>query len=88
MRPLAHRFGERLPAHDFEGGMSTVNARKDSALALDAARACGVPLFAISAAHEVYELAVREGLGALDYAAVGQLWERWLGVSFAETGPI
>jgi 3-hydroxyisobutyrate dehydrogenase-like beta-hydroxyacid dehydrogenase len=87
MRPLTHRFGERLPAHDFAGGMSTLNARKDSGLALDAAKALGVPLFAIQAAHSVYELAVREGLGPLDYAAVGQLWEKWLGVSFRDGEP-
>jgi 3-hydroxyisobutyrate dehydrogenase-like beta-hydroxyacid dehydrogenase len=84
MRPLTHRFGERLRAHDFAGGMSTVNARKDSGLMLEAARALGVPLFAMPAAHAVYELAVREGLGSLDYASIGQLWERWLGLSFAD----
>ena len=83
-RPLTHRFGERLRAHDFAGGMSTLNARKDSGLMLDTARSLGVPIFAIQAAHSVYELAVRDGLGRLDYASVGQLWEKWLGVSFAD----
>lgn len=84
MRPLTHRFGERLRDHDFTGGMSTANARKDSALILDTARALGVPLFATAAAHSVYELAVREGLESLDYAAIGTLWEKWLGISFAD----
>lgn len=83
-RPLTHRFGERLRNHDFAGGMSTVNARKDSRLILDEAHELGVPLFAIPAAHSVYELAVREGLGELDYAAIGQLWERWLDIAFTE----
>jgi 3-hydroxyisobutyrate dehydrogenase-like beta-hydroxyacid dehydrogenase len=83
-RPLTHRFGERLKTHDFKGGMSTLNARKDSGLMLDSARALGVPIFAIQAAHSVYELAIREGLGTLDYASIGQLWEKWLGISFAE----
>jgi len=83
LRPLTHRFSERLRSHDFEGGMSTRNALKDSALALAAAKALGAPLFAISAAHEAYERAAREGLEDLDYAAVGTLWERWLGISFA-----
>lgn len=82
-RPLTHRFGERLREHDFAGGMSTVNARKDSRLILDTAHALGVPLFAIPAAHSVYELAAREGLGTLDYASLGQLWEKWLGIDFA-----
>jgi 3-hydroxyisobutyrate dehydrogenase-like beta-hydroxyacid dehydrogenase len=83
-RPLTHRFGERLRAHDFKGGMSTVNARKDSSLILETARALGVPLFATQAAHTVYELAIREGLGSQDYAALGKLWEEWLGISFKD----
>jgi len=84
MRPLTHRFGERLQAHDFAGGMSTANAAKDSRLALEAADRLGVPLFAMPAVHEVYELAMREGLEGLDYAAIGQLWEKWLGIDFSE----
>lgn len=38
MRPLTYRFGERIKHQDFAGGMSTVNASKDSALMLDLAR--------------------------------------------------
>lgn len=82
MRPLTHRFGERLRAHAFEGGMSTTNACKDSALILDTARQLGVPLFAIQATHAVYELAAREGLADKDYSAIGCLWEKWLDISF------
>lgn len=84
MRPLTHRFGERLRRHDFEGGMSVTNAAKDSRLAQEAAEALDVPLFAIPAAHEVYELAIKEGLAALDYAAIGKLWEDRLGIDFAK----
>lgn len=83
MRPLTHRFGERILRQDFEGGMSTANARKDSALILDVAQGLGVPLFAISAAHTVYEIALREGLERLDYAAISKLWEKWLGTRLA-----
>ena len=83
MRPLTHRFGERIFNQDFEGGMSTANARKDSALAIDVAKDLGVPLFAISAAHTAYEIAMREGLERKDYSAIATLWEKWLGVSFA-----
>lgn len=82
LRPLTHRFGERLRKGDFAGGMSTINARKDSGLIIDTARALGVPLFAIAATHAVYEVAVGEGLGSLDYAAMGRLWENWLGIDF------
>jgi 3-hydroxyisobutyrate dehydrogenase-like beta-hydroxyacid dehydrogenase len=84
MRPLTHRFGERLRENAFVDGMPTVNARKDSGLILETARALGAPLFAIQAAHSVYELAVREGLAELDYASVGRLWERWLNISFGQ----
>jgi 3-hydroxyisobutyrate dehydrogenase-like beta-hydroxyacid dehydrogenase len=83
MRPLTHRFGERILKQNFEGGMSTTNARKDSALILDVAKSLGVPVFAISAAHNVYEVAMREGLAKEDYASISKLWEKWLGVSFA-----
>lgn len=82
MRPLNHRFGERLQSHDFAGGMPTRNAAKDSALALAAADEMGVPLRVIRAAHGAYEQAIAEGLGDLDYAALGTLWERALGISF------
>lgn len=84
LRPLTHRFGERLRNADFEGGMSTINARKDSGLIIDTARALGVPLFAIAATHGAYEIAIGEGLGEFDYASMGRLWEKWLNIDFAD----
>lgn len=85
LRPLTHRIGERVMGQDFEGGMNTANARKDSALAIEFANKMGVPLFTMQASHSVYEMAVGEGLGALDYASISKLWERWLCVSFKGT---
>ena len=82
MRPLKHRFAERLRAKDFSGGMSTINARKDSNLILETARSLDIPLFAIPAAHTAYEIAVAEGLGSQDYASMGQLWEKWLDTTY------
>jgi hypothetical protein len=41
-------------------------------------------MFATQAAHAAYEVAVREGLGSLDYASLGTLWEKWLGFSFKD----
>jgi len=85
-RPLTHRFGERILNQDFEGGMTIANAHKDSALILEVARKLGVPLFAISAAHTPYEIALSQekqgGLPILDYACISKLWEEWAGVSF------
>lgn len=81
-RPLTHRFGERILQQDFEGGMPTANARKDSVLILELARELGVPMFTMQASHTVYEIAGHEGLDRLDYASISKLWEGWLGVKF------
>jgi 3-hydroxyisobutyrate dehydrogenase-like beta-hydroxyacid dehydrogenase len=85
-RPLTHRMRERVARGDYDGGMPTDAARKDSALALALAQANGVPLLAIQGAHTAYELAVAAGLGRQDYAALATLWEGWTGTSFAGAG--
>jgi len=82
MRPLTHRFGERILRQDFEGGMPTANARKDSSLALELARELGVPLFTMQASHTVYEIARSQDLDRQDYASISKLWEEWAGVEF------
>lgn len=82
MRPLTHRFGERILQQDFEGGMPTANARKDSSLALELARELGVPLFTMQASHTVYEIARSQDLDRQDYASISKLWEEWAGVEF------
>ncbi|GAA4872841.1 NAD(P)-dependent oxidoreductase [Saccharopolyspora cebuensis] len=83
-RPLTHRFAERVLRGDYDGGMPTEAARKDSTLALAMAQDGGVPLFGIQGAHTVYELGVAEGLGRLDYASIATLWERWTGRPMGE----
>lgn len=83
-RPLTHRFVERILRGDYDGGMPTEAARKDSTLALAMAQDTGVPLFGIQGAHTVYELGVAEGLGRLDYASIAMLWERWTSRPIAE----
>lgn len=83
-RPLTHRFAERILHGAYDGGMPTEAARKDSTLALELAQHTGVPLFAIQAAHTVYELGVNDGLGRDDYAAIARLWERWTGRDLKE----
>jgi 3-hydroxyisobutyrate dehydrogenase-like beta-hydroxyacid dehydrogenase len=82
-RPLTHRFGERILGGQYEGGMSTGNAKKDSSLALSLAQELNVPLFAIQSTHAVYEMAVQEGFGQLDYASIAKLWEKWMSIEFA-----
>lgn len=83
-RPLTHRVCERMMRGHYDGGMSVLNARKDSTLALDIAQQLGVPLYAIQASHTPYEIAAASGLENLDYASLATLWERWCGVEFAE----
>jgi 3-hydroxyisobutyrate dehydrogenase-like beta-hydroxyacid dehydrogenase len=78
-RPLTHRLRERVFSGDYDGGMPTEAARKDSVLALRLAQEAGVPLFAIQAAHVPYELALAAGFGRDDYAALARLWEGWTG---------
>ena len=78
MRPLTHRIGERTAQRDFTPGMPMDAARKDSVLALEVAQASGIPLYAIQAAHTVYELACAQGMGRDDYAALATLWDKWI----------
>jgi 3-hydroxyisobutyrate dehydrogenase len=78
-RPLEHRLIERIAQGNYEGGMPTAAALKDSILAIDYARSRGVPIFAISGSHAVYEMATAQGFGRLDYAAIAKLWEEWIG---------
>jgi 3-hydroxyisobutyrate dehydrogenase-like beta-hydroxyacid dehydrogenase len=82
-RPLQHRFRERIMAGDYDGGMSVAKARKHSMLALETAQDCGVPLFALLAAHTPYEIAESQGLSDLDYAALAKLWEAWCDIDFS-----
>jgi 3-hydroxyisobutyrate dehydrogenase-like beta-hydroxyacid dehydrogenase len=87
-RPLTHRLKERVFDGDFEGGMPTEAALKDSRLALELAQSLGVPLFAIQGAHTVYELAVAQDLGRADYAAIARLWEEWTSRSLRRDEPL
>lgn len=79
IRPLTHRVAERVANRDFDGGMPTDAARKDSMLALAMAQQLGVPLFATQAAHTVYDLAVAKGLSRQDYSSLVRLWDEWTG---------
>lgn len=78
VRPLTHRIGERTAQRNFAPGMPMDGARKDSVLALEVAQADGIPLFAIQAAHTVYEMACAQGMGRDDYAALTTLWDKWI----------
>ena len=86
-RPLTHRVCERMMHGHYDGGMSVLNARKDSTLALEIAQQLGVPLYAIQASHTPYEIAAASGLENLDYASLATLWEQWCGVRFVDHSP-
>jgi 3-hydroxyisobutyrate dehydrogenase-like beta-hydroxyacid dehydrogenase len=85
MRPLTHRFAQRLRKRDFSGGMAVTNARKDSALAMAAAQESGVRFETIGAAHAAYERAITAGMGGEDYASIAKLWESESGIAFFKT---
>jgi 3-hydroxyisobutyrate dehydrogenase-like beta-hydroxyacid dehydrogenase len=89
VRPLTHRVMERIATADFEGGMPMEAARKDSVLAIKMAQHYDLPLFAIQAAHTVYEIADRCGLRRSDYSALATLWEQWTQspLAYAHTTP-
>lgn len=57
----------------FEAGFTVDLMLKDMSLAVSALMALGLPCPAGSAANHIYRLASREGLGDLDFAAVGML---------------
>lgn len=76
LRPLLHRLGERVPAGNYEGGMSLAAARKDSVLALQMAADHGVPLYSIAASHTAYENAMSRFSGRDDYAVLAELWAK------------
>jgi 3-hydroxyisobutyrate dehydrogenase-like beta-hydroxyacid dehydrogenase len=57
---------------------------KDIRLALDAAKEARVKLPGLEVVEEVYDLAMEEGRGDLDYAATLTLLEKWAGVEVKE----
>jgi 3-hydroxyisobutyrate dehydrogenase-like beta-hydroxyacid dehydrogenase len=86
LRPLTHRIAERFVDGDFEGGMRTDAAYKDSTLALQLAQEHGVPLFATQAAHTVYEIASAGAMADKDYSVLARLWDEWTGRAVAGAG--
>ena len=84
LRPLTARLAGRYRRGDFEGGMSTLAARKDSSLALEMARDANTPLFVMGAADTLYEVALAHALGDQDYASIITLWDTWRGSKNAE----
>lgn len=82
LRPLTHRYHERIQKGNYEGGMSTNNARKDSALFLKLAQEKGVPLFSVQSAHTVYDIAAESGYSQKDYSSIAKLWEEWVDIDF------
>jgi 3-hydroxyisobutyrate dehydrogenase-like beta-hydroxyacid dehydrogenase len=54
--------------------------RKDIRLALEAAKEARVKLPGIETVEEIYDVAIEDGHGDLDYAATLMLLEKWAGV--------
>ncbi len=79
-RQVEDRLRKHILPGEFTPGMTTDLATKDSDLCLELARELRVPTFIASASHHVYEMAIRKGYGAEEYASLIKLWEEWLGV--------
>jgi 3-hydroxyisobutyrate dehydrogenase/2-hydroxy-3-oxopropionate reductase len=65
---------------DFSANFPLRLMRKDIRLALDAAKEARVKLPGLETVEEIYEMAVEDGHGDLDYAATLLLLEKWAGV--------
>ena len=72
-------------AENYDAGFRTDLMRKDVNLALELARACGVPVPVTEAAGAQYDVACRLGLEAEDFAAVTRVCQRAAGVAFTES---
>ena len=76
----SNQFRKRFPrvlAGDFEPGFTVELAEKDMSLAQDLARSMGIPAPAASTVHDMYAVAMAEGLTAKDHVAVLRLYESW-----------
>jgi 3-hydroxyisobutyrate dehydrogenase-like beta-hydroxyacid dehydrogenase len=69
---------------DFSPNFPLRLMRKDIRLALDAAKEARVKLPGLETVEEVYDVAMEEGQGDLDYAATLTLLEKWAGVEVKE----
>jgi 3-hydroxyisobutyrate dehydrogenase-like beta-hydroxyacid dehydrogenase len=65
---------------DFSANFPLRLMRKDIRLALEAAKEARVKLPGLETVEEIYEMAVEDGHGDLDYAATLLLLEKWAGV--------
>lgn len=74
------RHVPRILERNFNPGMKTSLAYKDSGLAMQLGAETGVPMPVLSATHVSYEWAKSSGLADLDYSAMITLWEQMLGV--------
>jgi 3-hydroxyisobutyrate dehydrogenase-like beta-hydroxyacid dehydrogenase len=69
---------------DFSPNFPLRLMRKDIRLALEAAKETRVRLPGLETVEEIYDVAVEEGQGDLDYAATLTLLEKWAGVEVKE----
>jgi 3-hydroxyisobutyrate dehydrogenase len=69
---------------DFSPNFPLRLMRKDIRLALEAAKETRVRLPGLETVEKIYDVAVEEGQGDLDYAATLTLLEKWAGVEVKE----
>ena len=70
MHPVPGLVERSASSHGYEAGFMTDLMCKDLGLAVDAARALRIPVFAAPAAQQLYRLASSHGLGRKDFTSV------------------
>lgn len=70
--PLVKTVGARMMARDYSVNFFMRLMRKDVGYAIEEARRCGVPLRTAAIAAEMFDRAITDGRGELDFAAVAE----------------
>jgi len=79
----SHHFGKRFPnalARNFGPGFTVDLGAKDVGLALELSRSVNVPTPVGALVHQLYQVAMGEGMSREDIVAVLKLYEKWGGL--------
>ena len=82
-RLLREWIKDRMLADDYTPGFATSMMQKDLGVALETASKLGVPMMMTGLAYQLYELSEGQGNGALDYSAIGKIYQDAADVTIA-----
>jgi len=78
--PLIGRAAPKIVKGDYSANFPLKHSNKDVRLALEAARAAGVPMFALASVAQVQAAALARGFGDLDQTVTMRVLEELMGV--------